>query len=49
MQQFLNHLITTHDFPLAKQEMKYGRSLDYTYLLLCEDSYEKNLADALLC
>jgi hypothetical protein len=49
MQQFLNHLITTHDFPLAKQDMQYGRSLDYTYLLSCDDSYEKNLADALHC
>ena len=49
MQQFLNHLITTHGFPLAKQDMKYGRSLDYTYLLSCEDAYKKNLADALLC
>jgi hypothetical protein len=38
-----------HGFPLAKQDMKYGRSLDYTYLLLCEDSYERNLSNAALC
>ncbi len=49
MQHFLNHLITTHGFPLAKQDMKYGRSLDYTYLLSCEDSYRRLLADASLC
>jgi hypothetical protein len=49
MQQFLNHLITTHGFPLTKQDMKYGRSLDYTYLLLCEDAYERNLSNAALC
>jgi hypothetical protein len=36
MHHFLDHLITTHAFPLTKQDMKFGRTFDSTYLLTCE-------------
>lgn len=36
MQHFLNHLIETRQLPLTKQDMAYGRPLDYTYILSCE-------------
>jgi hypothetical protein len=38
MQHFLDHLIKTHGFPLAKHDMRFGRPLDCTYLLACKGS-----------
>jgi hypothetical protein len=36
MQRFMDHVIAKQRFPCTKQEMLYGRPLDYTYLLSCE-------------
>lgn len=36
MQRFLDHVIVKQRFPCTKQEMLYGRPLDYTYRLSCQ-------------
>ena len=42
MHRFLDHLITTYEFPLTKNDMKFGRPLDSTYLLICKDASNSN-------